>query len=61
VSPKLSSLAFDDVKERIMRASIVEVDFAQDFKNGIHERIDLVNISSQDEIIEIRGRVIVSF
>lgn len=61
MSPKLSSLAFDDVKEQIMRASIVEVDFAQDFKNVIHERIDLVNTSSHDDIIEIKGRVTVSF
>lgn len=61
MSPKLSSLAFDDVKERIVRASIVEVDFAQEIKGVAHERIDQLNNSFSDEIIEIGGRVIVSF
>lgn len=57
MSPKLDSLAFEDVNDTV-RASIVEVDFAPEFHSHLklHSRD-----TSFDEIIKIGGKITISF
>ncbi len=56
MSPKFDSLAFADVKEQ--RASIVEVDFAPESYSHLklHRRDSFL-----DEVIEIGGKITISF
>lgn len=57
MSPKLDSLAFEDVNDTV-RASIVEVNFAPESHHSLkfHSRDSFL-----DEVIEIRGKITISF
>lgn len=57
MSPKIGSLAFEDVQER---ASIVEVDFAPHGQLKLRHRESFPN-ASLDEVVEISGKITISF